>query len=120
MPNAFVATSVRGAAIGGVRHIECTPRLTGAERQAQRKPDAVLRDFLTLDAVRGSVDLPQVSGGTLRALSRRAHIHRDQPGVMSQLNGVRVQRVRGDPHCSLNPKEPHHEVRDPTSPAAGT
>ncbi|MBE0550075.1 MAG: hypothetical protein IH627_20935 [Rubrivivax sp.] len=52
------------------------------------KPDAVLRDILTLDAVRGSVNLPHVSVGTLRAPSRLARIHRVQPGVMSQLKGV--------------------------------
>lgn len=52
------------------------------------KPGAVLRDSLTLYAVRGSVDLPRVSVGTLRAPSRLVHILRVQPGVMSQLKGV--------------------------------
>lgn len=69
-----------------------TPHVGGSTVEAQHnlgvEVSEKLRDYLTLGAVRGSVNLPQVSVGALRAPARLVHIHRDQPGVMSQLNGV--------------------------------
>ena len=69
-----------------------TPHVGGSTAEAQHnlgvEVSEKLRDYLTLGAVRGSVNLPEVSVGTLRSPARLVHIHRDQPGVMSQLNGV--------------------------------
>ncbi|MBK9364515.1 MAG: phosphoglycerate dehydrogenase [Rubrivivax sp.] len=69
-----------------------TPHVGGSTVEAQHnlgvEVSEKLRDYLTLGAVRGSVNLPEVAVGALRAPSRLVHIHRDQPGVMSQLNGV--------------------------------
>jgi D-3-phosphoglycerate dehydrogenase len=69
-----------------------TPHVGGSTAEAQHnlgvEVSEKLRDYLTLGAVRGSVNLPQVSVGAPRAPSRLVHVHRDQPGVMSQLNGV--------------------------------
>ena len=64
----------------------------GPERSAQRnlgiEVSEKLRDYLLLGAVRGSVNLPEVGVGAMRGGARIVHLHRDQPGVMSHLNGV--------------------------------
>ena len=69
-----------------------TPHVGGSTVEAQRnlgiEVSEKLRDYLMLGAVRGSVNLPEVSVHSLRSPSRLVHIHRDRPGVMSQLNGV--------------------------------
>lgn len=69
-----------------------TPHVGGSTVEAQCnlgiEVSEKLRDYLTLGAVRGSVNLPEVSVGAPRAPSRLVHVHHDQPGVMSRLNGV--------------------------------
>ncbi|MEO6030679.1 MAG: phosphoglycerate dehydrogenase [Burkholderiaceae bacterium] len=69
-----------------------TPHVGGSTVEAQRnlgvEVSEKLRDYLMLGEVRGSVNLPELAAGPLRSPSRLVHIHRDQPGVMSQLNGV--------------------------------
>ena len=66
-----------------------TPHVGGSTVEAQRnlgvEVSEKLRDYL-LGAVNGSVNLPALSVGARRSASRLVHIHRDQPGVMSQLN----------------------------------
>ncbi|ODU58391.1 MAG: D-3-phosphoglycerate dehydrogenase [Comamonadaceae bacterium SCN 68-20] len=86
-----------------------TPHVGGSTAEAQHnlgvEVSEKLRDYLTLGAVRGSVNLPELSVGTLRASSRLVHIHRDQPGVMSQLNGVLAA-------AGLNVSQLHLETDD--------
>lgn len=69
-----------------------TPHVGGSTVEAQRnlgvEVSEKLRDYLLLGAVNGSVNLPALSVGARRSASRLVHIHRDQPGVMSQLNRV--------------------------------
>jgi D-3-phosphoglycerate dehydrogenase / 2-oxoglutarate reductase len=69
-----------------------TPHVGGSTVEAQRnlgvEVSEKLRDYLLLGAVHGSVHLPALSVGARRSASRLVHIHRDQPGVMSQLNRV--------------------------------
>jgi D-3-phosphoglycerate dehydrogenase len=69
-----------------------TPHVGGSTVEAQRnlgvEVSEKLRDYLVLGAVRGSVNLPEVGAGPLRGAARLVHLHRDQPGVMSHLNGV--------------------------------
>lgn len=69
-----------------------TPHIGGSTFEAQRnlgvEVSEKLRDYLLLGAIRGSVNLPELPAGPLRLPSRLVHIHRDQPGVMSQVNGV--------------------------------
>ncbi|MBP6251470.1 MAG: phosphoglycerate dehydrogenase [Rubrivivax sp.] len=69
-----------------------TPHVGGSTVEAQSnlgiEVSEKLRDYLTLGAVRGSVNLPELSAGPLRSASRLVHLHHDQPGVMSRLNGV--------------------------------
>jgi D-3-phosphoglycerate dehydrogenase / 2-oxoglutarate reductase len=69
-----------------------TPHIGGSTFEAQRnlgvEVSEKLRDYLLLGAVRGSVNLPEIAVGPLRGSMRLVHVHRDQPGVMSQLNGV--------------------------------
>lgn len=69
-----------------------TPHVGGSTIEAQRnlgiEVSEKLRDYLMLGAVRGSVNLPDTAAGPLRSPARLVHIHHDQPGVMSQLNGV--------------------------------
>ncbi len=67
-----------------------TPHVGGSTVEAQRnlgvEVSEKLRDYLLLGAVNGSVNLPALSVGARRSAARLVHIHRDQPGVMSQLN----------------------------------
>jgi D-3-phosphoglycerate dehydrogenase len=69
-----------------------TPHVGGSTVEAQRnlgvEVSEKLRDYLQLGAVRGSVNLPELGAGALRGAARLVHLHRDQPGVMSQLNAV--------------------------------
>jgi D-3-phosphoglycerate dehydrogenase len=69
-----------------------TPHVGGSTVEAQRnlgvEVSEKLRDYLMLGAVNGSVNLPALPVGTRRSASRLVHVHRDQPGVMSQLNHV--------------------------------
>jgi D-3-phosphoglycerate dehydrogenase len=69
-----------------------TPHVGGSTVEAQRnlgvEVSEKLRDFLLLGAVRGSVNLPELGVGTVRGAARLVHLHRDQPGVMSQLHSV--------------------------------
>jgi D-3-phosphoglycerate dehydrogenase / 2-oxoglutarate reductase len=76
----------------GLDNVILTPHVGGSTIEAQRnlgvEVSEKLRDYLMLGAVRGSVNLPEVGVGPLRAAARLVHVHRDQPGVMSHLNGV--------------------------------
>jgi D-3-phosphoglycerate dehydrogenase len=69
-----------------------TPHVGGSTVEAQRnlgvEVSEKLRDYLTLGAIRGSVNLPELPVGSLRAPSRLVHIHRDRPGVMAHVNSV--------------------------------
>jgi D-3-phosphoglycerate dehydrogenase len=69
-----------------------TPHVGGSTAEAQRnlgvEVSEKLRDYLSLGAVRGSVNLPELGVGAIHGAARLVHLHRDQPGVMSQLNGV--------------------------------
>jgi D-3-phosphoglycerate dehydrogenase len=69
-----------------------TPHVGGSTVEAQRnlgiEVSEKLRDYLLLGAVHGSVNLPELGAGPLRGAARLVHLHRDQPGVMSQLNAV--------------------------------
>ena len=69
-----------------------TPHVAGSTVEAQRnlglEVSEKLRDYLRLGAVRGSVNLPEVGAGPVRGAARIVHLHRDEPGVMSQLNGL--------------------------------
>jgi D-3-phosphoglycerate dehydrogenase / 2-oxoglutarate reductase len=69
-----------------------TPHVGGSTVEAQRnlgvEVSEKLRDYLMLGAINGSVNLPTLSVGARRSAARLVHVHRDQPGVMSQLNRV--------------------------------
>lgn len=69
-----------------------TPHVGGSTFEAQRnlgvEVSEKLRDYFMLGAVRGSVNLPELSVGAIRGAARIVHLHRDQPGVISQLNAV--------------------------------
>lgn len=69
-----------------------TPHVGGSTVEAQRnlgvEVSEKLRDYLLLGAVRGSVNLPELGVGPVRGAARLVHLHRDQPGVMAQLNGL--------------------------------
>jgi D-3-phosphoglycerate dehydrogenase / 2-oxoglutarate reductase len=69
-----------------------TPHVGGSTVEAQRnlglEVSEKLRDYLLHGAVRGSVNLPELGIGAVRGAARLVHLHRDRPGVMSQLNAV--------------------------------
>ena len=69
-----------------------TPHVGGSKVEAQRnlgvEVSEKLRYYLLHGAVRGSVNLPELGVGAVRGAARLVHLHRDQPGVMSQLNGL--------------------------------
>src|SRR6185312_3365557 len=69
-----------------------TPHVGGSTFEAQRnlgvEVSEKLRDYLLSGAVRGSVNLPELSVGVLRATCRLVHSNHDRPGVMSRLHGL--------------------------------
>ena len=84
-----------------------TPHVGGSTVEAQRtlgvEVSEKLRDYLLLGAVRGSVNIPELGAGPVRGAARLVHLHRDQPGVMSQINGVLAA-------ASLNVSQLHLET----------
>jgi len=69
-----------------------TPHVGGSTVEAQRnlgvEVSEKLRDYLASGTIRGSINLPELSPGALRAPSRLVHIHRDRPGVIAQVNAT--------------------------------
>lgn len=69
-----------------------TPHVGGSTVEAQRnlgvEVSEKLRDYLMVGAIRGSVNLPELSVGSLRAPSRLVHIHHNRPGVMAHVNSA--------------------------------
>jgi D-3-phosphoglycerate dehydrogenase len=69
-----------------------TPHIGGSTVEAQRnlgvEVSEKLRDYLRLGAIRGSVNLPELPLGPLRAPARVLHLHQDRPGVMAQVSSV--------------------------------
>jgi D-3-phosphoglycerate dehydrogenase len=69
-----------------------TPHVGGSTQEAQRnlgvEVSEKLRDYLLLGAIRGSVNLPELPASAPQTPARVIHIHRDQPGVISRVNGV--------------------------------
>jgi D-3-phosphoglycerate dehydrogenase len=69
-----------------------TPHVGGSTVEAQRnlgvEVSEKLRDYLMLGAVHGSVNLPELGVGAVRGAARLVHLHRDQPGVMSEIHAV--------------------------------
>ncbi len=69
-----------------------TPHVGGSTVEAQRnlgvEVSEKLRDYLASGAIRGSVNLPELSVGPLRSPARLVHIHHDRPGVIAQVNAT--------------------------------
>lgn len=88
-----------------------TPHVGGSTVEAQRnlgvEVSEKLRDYLMLGTVNGSVNLPALSVGARRSAARLVHVHRDQPGVMSQLNhhlaeaGINVSQLHLETDAGL-------------------
>ena len=69
-----------------------TPHVGNSTVEAQRnlgvEVSEKLRDYLASGAIRGSVNLPELSVGPLRSPARLVHIHHDRPGVIAQVNAT--------------------------------
>lgn len=82
-----------------------TPHVGGSTIEAQRnlgvEVSEKLRDYLMTGAVRGSVNLPELSVGALRSPTRLLHIHQDRPGVIAHVNGVLSAAGLNVPHLHL-------------------
>lgn len=69
-----------------------TPHVGGSTVEAQSnlgiEVSEKLRDYLLIGAINGSVNLPDLSVSAPRSAVRLIHLHHDQPGVMSRLNGI--------------------------------
>jgi D-3-phosphoglycerate dehydrogenase len=80
------------SALRNMDKVLLTPHIGGSTVEAQRnlgvEVSEKLRDYLHQGAIRGSVNLPELPLGTLRAPARLLHLHEDQPGVMAQVNSV--------------------------------
>jgi D-3-phosphoglycerate dehydrogenase len=69
-----------------------TPHVGGSTLEAQFnlgiEVSEKLRDYLTMGAIRGSVNLAELPVNSLRAPERLVHLHQDRPGVMANVNAV--------------------------------
>jgi len=69
-----------------------TPHIGGSTVEAQHnlgvEVSEKLRDYLTLGAIRASVNLAELPVGPLRSPARLIHLHRDRPGVMAKVNAT--------------------------------
>jgi D-3-phosphoglycerate dehydrogenase len=80
------------SALRNLDKVILTPHIGGSTVEAQRnlgvEVSEKLRDYLGQGAIRGSVNLPELALGALRAPARLLHLHEDRPGVMAQVNSV--------------------------------
>ena len=69
-----------------------TPHVGGSTVEAQYnlgvEVSEKLRDYLTLGAIRGCLNLAELPVSALRAPGRLVHLHRDRPGVMANVHAV--------------------------------
>ena len=76
----------------GLDNVILTPHVGGSTVEAQHnlgvEVSEKLRDYLTLGAIRGSVNLAELPVSPQRAPGRLVHLHRDRPGVMAKVNAV--------------------------------
>ncbi|MCB0321163.1 MAG: phosphoglycerate dehydrogenase [Bdellovibrionales bacterium] len=76
----------------GLENVILTPHIGGSTIEAQRSiggevSDALLK-FLELGTTSGAVNFPQVNLPYLDGFHRVLNIHRNQPGVLGEINGI--------------------------------
>jgi hypothetical protein len=84
MKDAKGANEVRGKTLGIVGYGKVGTQTGLLAEEVSEK----LRDYLTLGAIRGSVNLPELPVSPHRPPGRFVHLHRDRPGVMAKVNAV--------------------------------
>ena len=76
----------------GLENVILTPHIGGSTEEAQRnigtEVSAALADYAKTGSTAGCTNLPEVQMARLRDSYRVLNIHRDMPGVLSQINGL--------------------------------
>lgn len=76
----------------GLENVILTPHIGGSTEEAQRnigmEVSEALADFAATGSTAGCTNLPEVQMAALKGSYRVLNIHRDRPGVLSQINGL--------------------------------
>ena len=76
----------------GLENVILTPHIGGSTEEAQRnigmEVSEALADFAATGSTAGCTNLPEVQMPVLKGSYRVLNIHRDMPGVLSQVNGL--------------------------------
>ncbi len=76
----------------GLKNVILTPHVGGSTEEAQeaigREVGARLLDFLNTGVSQGAVNFPQVSPAPLEGAHRILNVHRNVPGVLSNINSI--------------------------------
>ncbi|MEJ2246986.1 MAG: phosphoglycerate dehydrogenase [Acidobacteriota bacterium] len=76
----------------GLENVILTPHIGGSTEEAQRnigtEVSVALADYANTGSTAGCTNLPQVQMAQLRDSYRVLNIHKDMPGVLSQINGL--------------------------------
>ncbi len=80
----------------GIPNTILTAHIGGSTAEAQQGIGAFvagrLVDYINLGASAGAVNLPEISLGSTPRSHRFLHLHRNQPGVLAQINGILAAR----------------------------
>lgn len=95
----------------GIPNVILTPHIGGSTAQAQQDIGvfvaARLVDYVNAGNTAGAVNMPNIALATTPRAHRFLHLHRNQPGVLAQINGILAKRrinimsqaLRTDEHC---------------------
>jgi len=76
----------------GLENVILTPHIGGSTEEAQRnigmEVSEALADYVKTGSSTGCTNLPEVQMAALKGTYRVLNIHRDMPGVLSQINGL--------------------------------
>jgi D-3-phosphoglycerate dehydrogenase len=80
------------SALVGLKNVILTPHVGGSTEEAQeaigREVGARLVEFLNMGISQGAVNFPQVSPAPLEGSHRILNVHRNVPGVLSNINSI--------------------------------
>jgi len=80
------------SALQGLKNVILTPHIGGSTEEAQKSIGLEVaesfRRFLKTGSTAGAVNFPNVESGIKKGSSRLLNVHRNEPGVLGEINGI--------------------------------
>lgn len=80
----------------GISNVILTPHIGGSTAEAQQGIGAFVAarmvEYVNVGTTAGAVNMPNIALPTTPRAHRFLHLHRNQPGVLAQINGILAQR----------------------------